>query len=69
MILIPSLWSELLEVPLEELSKHLLISLSLRNKMIILPKLEALACESYGLLFAWSPLGHYLGELLVKKVV
>ena len=35
--------------------------------MIILSKLEALACESYGLLFAWSPLGHYLGELLVKK--
>ena len=24
-------------------------------------------CESYGLLFAWSPLGHYLRELLVKK--
>ena len=24
-------------------------------------------CESYGLLFAWSPFGHYLRELLVKK--
>ena len=51
---------------LAELSKNLLISLSLRNK-IILSKLEALVCESYGLLFAWSPLRHYLGELLVKK--
>ena len=43
-----------------------MISLSLRNK-IILSKLEALVCESYGLLFAWPPLGHYLRELLVKK--
>ena len=51
---------------LTELKKNLLISLSLRNK-IILSKLEAVVCESYGLLFAWSPLGHYLGELLVKK--
>ena len=51
---------------LAELSKNLLISLSLRNK-IILSKLEAVLCESYGLLFAWSPLGHYLGELLAKS--
>ena len=51
---------------LAELSKNLLISLSLRNK-IILSKLEAVVCESYGLLFAWSPSRHYLGELLVKK--
>ena len=34
---------------------------------IILSKLEAVVCESYGLLFAWSPLRHYLRELLVKK--
>ena len=33
--------------------------LSLQDK-IILPKLEAVVCESYGLLFTWSPLGHYL---------
>ena len=51
---------------LAELSKNLLISLSLRNKMI-LSKLEAVVCESYGWLFAWSPLGNYLEELLVKK--
>ena len=51
---------------LAELSENLLISLSLRNK-IILSKPEAVACESYGLLFAWSFLGHYLEELLVKK--
>ena len=38
----------------------------LQNK-IILPKLEAVVCEFYGLLFTWSPLGHYLRELLVKK--
>ena len=37
----------------------------LRNK-IILSKLEAVLCESYGLLFAWSPFGHYVRELLVK---
>ena len=43
-----------------------MIFLSLQNK-IILPKLEAVVCESHGLLFAWSPLGHYLRELLVKK--
>ena len=71
MILILSLWSELLEVRWQSLAnsvqiQNLLISLSLRNK-IILSKLEALVCESYGLLFAWSPLRHYLGELLVKK--
>ena len=71
MIFIPSLWSELLEVRWQSLANsvqiwNLLISLSLRNK-IILSKLEALVCESYGLLFAWSPLWHYLGELLVKK--
>ena len=48
------------------LSKSLMIFLSLQNK-IILPKLEAVVCESYGLLFTWSPLGHYLRELLVKK--
>ena len=51
---------------LAEPSKNLLITLSLRNK-IILSKLEAVVCESYGLLFAWSPSRHYLGELLVKK--
>ena len=51
---------------LAELSKNLLMSLSLRNK-IILSKLEAVVCKSYGLLFAWSPFGHYLGEHLVKK--
>ena len=51
---------------LAELRKNLLISLSLRNE-IILSKLEALVCESYGFLFAWSPLRHYLGELLVKN--
>ena len=71
MILIPSLWRELLEVRWQSLAISvqiltLLISLSLRNK-IILSKLEALVYESYGLLFAWSPLRHYLGELLVKK--
>ena len=49
-----------------KLSKNLMIFLSLQNK-IILPKLEAVVCESYGLLFTWSPLGHYLRELLVKK--
>ena len=50
-----------------ELGKNVLIvSLSLRNK-IILSKLEALVCESDGLRFALSPLGRYLGELLVKK--
>ena len=38
----------------------------LQNK-IILPKLEAVVCEFYGLLFTWSPLWHYLRELLVKK--
>ena len=65
MILIASLWSELLEVRWQSLA-NLLISLSLRNK-IILSKLEVVVCESYGLLFAWSPLGHYLGKLLVKK--
>ena len=48
------------------LSKNLMIFLSLQNK-IILPKLEAIVCESYGLLFTWSSLGHYLRELLVKK--
>ena len=48
------------------LSKNLMIFLSLQNK-IILPKLEAVVCESYGLLFTWSPLGHYVRELLVKK--
>ena len=42
------------------------VCLSLRNK-IVLSKLEAVVCESYGLLFAWFPLGHYLRELLVKK--
>ena len=51
---------------LAEFSKNLMISLSMQSK-IILSKLEAVVCESYGLLFAWSPLGHYLGELLVKK--
>ena len=51
---------------LAELSKNLLISLSLRNKTI-LSKLEAVVCESYGLLFAWFLLGHYVGLLLVKK--
>ena len=50
MILIPSLWSELLEVRWQSLAnsvqiQNLLISLSLRNK-IILSKLEALVCES-----------------------
>ena len=48
------------------LSKNLMIFLSLQKK-IILPKLEAVVCEFYGLLFTWSPLGHYLRELLVKK--
>ena len=53
--------------PVAELGKNLLIvSLSLRNK-IILSKLEALVCEFDGLLFALSPLGRYLEELLVKK--
>ena len=51
---------------LARLSKSLMIFLSFQNK-IILPKLEAVVCESYGLLFTWSPLGHYLRELLVKK--
>ena len=51
---------------LAELRKNRLISLSLRNKTI-LSKLEAVVCESYGLLFPWSPLEHYLGELLVKN--
>ena len=51
---------------LVELTRIFFISLSLRNK-IFLSKLEAVVCESYGLLFAWSPLGHYLVELLVKK--
>ena len=51
---------------LAELSKNLMISLSLQNE-IILSKLEAVVCESYGLLFAWSPLGHYLRDLLVKS--
>ena len=73
MILIPSLRSELLEVRWQSLANsvqiwNLLISLSLRNK-IILSILEALVCESYGLLFAWAPLRHYLGELFGKKVV
>ena len=33
-----------------------MISLPLQNK-ISLSKLEAVVCESYGLLFAWSPFG------------
>ena len=51
---------------LARLRKSLMIFLSFQNK-IILPKLEAVVCESYRLLFTWSPLGHYLRELLVKK--
>ena len=67
MILIESVALErIVRGTLAELSKNLLISFSLRSK-IILSKLEAVVCESYGLLFASSPLGHYLGELLVKK--
>ena len=42
-----------------------MISLSMPNK-IILSKLEAVVCESYLLLFAWSLKGHHLRELLVK---
>ena len=45
---------------------HDFLVIYLQNK-IILPKLEAVVCEFYGLLFTWSPLGHYLRELLVKK--
>ena len=45
---------------------HVFFVIYLQNK-IILHKLEAVVCEFYGLLFTWSPLGHYLRELLVKK--
>ena len=45
-----------------------MISLPLRNK-ISLSKLEAVVCESYGLLFAWSPFGALSQRPLGKKVV
>ena len=43
-----------------------MISLPLRNK-ISLSKLEAVVCESYGLLLPGLFLGHYLRDLVVKK--
>ena len=45
----------------------MILILSLWSELANLSKLEAVVCESYGLLFAWSPSRHYLGELLVKK--
>ena len=43
-----------------------MISLPLRNK-ISLSKLEAVVCESYGLLFAWSSFGALSQRPLGKK--
>ena len=45
-----------------------MISLPLGNK-ISLSKLEAVVCESYGLLFAWSPFGELSPRPLGKKVL
>ena len=66
-ILIPSLWSVLLEVRLQSLAKISWFLCHCEIIKVILSKLEAVVCESYGWVFAWSPLGHYLRELLVKK--